>query len=75
MTPTPAQQDQLYPDKNWDVLVALAWHEYTVHGRGAVSVQNVGQRDEHCTYLPAKMPDGPLAMEYARMASEYMPRQ
>ena len=71
---TPTQQDELYLNKNWDVLAALAWHEYTVHGRGAVLVQNVGQRDEHCLYLPIKMLDGPLAKQYARMAAAYMPR-
>jgi hypothetical protein len=75
VVPNPNQQDHAYLTKNWDVLAAVAWHEYTVHGRGALLVQNVGQRDEHCVYLPVKMLDGPLAKDFARMATEYMPRQ
>jgi hypothetical protein len=68
-------QDQLYLTKNWDVLAALAWREYTVHGRGAVLVQNVGQRDEHCVYLPVKLLDRPLVTQYALPAAKYNPRQ
>ena len=73
--PTPNQQDRDYLSKYWDILAAIAWKEYTIHGRGAVLVQNADQPDEDAIYITVDMLGGPITGEYAHMAAGYEPRE
>jgi hypothetical protein len=38
----------MYIEKHWDIIAAIAWREFTVHGRGALLVQNSGEPVPSC---------------------------
>ena len=75
MITQPTTPDQAYLEKYWEMIAAIAWKEFTVHGRGAVLVQNVGQRDEEAIFLTTQMLASPLTAQYALMAAEYDPER
>ena len=71
----PTTPDQAYLEKYWAMIAAIAWKEFTVHGRGALLVQNVGQTDEEAIFLTTRMLASPLTAQYALMAAEYDPER
>ena len=76
MNPQANDLDQAYLEQYWDMIAAIAWKEFKVHGRGAVLVENAGQPKEQSIYLPLKMLAGnPLGHEYAALVREYDPRR
>ncbi len=69
-------QHRQYLQEYWDVVAAIAWREFNVHGRGALVVQDFEQPDEDAAFVPlAMLNDSPLGDDYAAFVREYDPQR